>query len=105
MKKLADAAKLNSKEYTNHSMRATCIGTLDNKGFEARHITAISSHKRESTIKTLLDKMSRFQEREMYDALNESIIPKKQKNSTAQDMQGTLVNEPAASTINKNKLF
>ena len=52
MKTLILNAKLSTSGYTNHSIRATCIGTLDNSGFEARHITAISSHKNESTIKT-----------------------------------------------------
>ena len=45
MKTLTIAAKLEYNEYTKYSIRATCIGTLDEKGFEARHITAISSHK------------------------------------------------------------
>ena len=28
--------------YTNHSVRATCITVLDNKGFEARDIMSVS---------------------------------------------------------------
>ena len=52
MKILVKSAGLEMDIYTNHSIRATSIGTLDNKGFEARHITAISSHKNENTIKT-----------------------------------------------------
>ena len=34
--------------YMNHSIRATVISTLDRDGFEARHITALSSHKSEA---------------------------------------------------------
>ena len=40
-----------SVDYTNHSIRVTCISTLDMAGFEARHIMALSSHKNEATIK------------------------------------------------------
>ena len=47
MKNLSKQLNL-SKLYTNHSLRATTITLLDNKGFEARHI--ISSHKTESSI-------------------------------------------------------
>ena len=79
MKRLATEAKLDCNDYTNHSIRATCIGTLDSKGFEARHITAISSHKSESTIKTYSTKCPDSKKREMYDALNASVIPKGQR--------------------------
>ncbi len=40
-----------SKEYTNHNLRATCITKLDDAGVEARHITTVSGHKREETIR------------------------------------------------------
>ncbi|XP_072182398.1 uncharacterized protein [Diadema setosum] len=40
-----------SKVYTNHCLRATSIHKLDNAGFEARHIMAISGHKSETSIK------------------------------------------------------
>ena len=51
---------LQSKEYTNHSIRVTCISKLDMCGFEARHITAISSHKSESTICEWLHLLAEF---------------------------------------------
>ena len=79
MKTLINNASLECKMYTNHSIRATVIGMLDDKGFEARHITAISSHKNESTIKTYSKKCPEEKKKEMYDALNEQIIPKKSK--------------------------
>jgi integrase len=44
MKNLSKQLNL-SKLYTNHSLRATTITLLDNKGFEARHIMSISGHK------------------------------------------------------------
>ena len=40
-----------SKPYTNHCIRATAITTLDEHGFEARHIMSVSGHKSESSLK------------------------------------------------------
>ena len=77
MKTLIKNAHLSNDLYTNHSIRATCIGTLDNSGFEGRHIMAISSHKNESTIKTYSTKCPESKKHQMYQALNESVIPKK----------------------------
>ena len=74
---LSDAAKLSPNNYTNHSIRTMCIGKLDDKGFEARHITALSSHKNENTIKTYATKCPESKKREMYDALSETIVPKR----------------------------
>ena len=51
MPTLSENAKL-SRHYTNHSIRGTCITILDQKGFEARDIMTVSSHKREETIKS-----------------------------------------------------
>ena len=96
MKNLSEAAKLGPNNYTNHSIRATCIGTLDEKGFEACHITTLSSHKSESTIKTYSNKCPDNKKREMYDALNDSVIPKKTK---TQD-----TNKEVKSTINVQDL-
>ena len=49
MKQISIEAML-SKEYTNHSIRATSITILDTKGFEARHIMSVSGHRQESNI-------------------------------------------------------
>ncbi|XP_041471988.1 uncharacterized protein LOC121421357 [Lytechinus variegatus] len=40
-----------SRPYTNHCIRATTITTLDEQGFEARHIMTVSGHKSESSLK------------------------------------------------------
>ena len=56
MKTLCEEANLSKKTYTKHSIRATCISNLDKAGYEARHITAISGHKSESTVKTYADR-------------------------------------------------
>ena len=79
MKTLIKEAKLETSLYTNHSIRATCIHTLDKNSFEARHITAISGHKNESTVKTYSTKCPENKKREMYEALKDSVIAKKPK--------------------------
>ena len=77
MKQLSEEANLANKGYTNHSIRGTCIGKLDRSGFEARHITAISSHKSESTIREYSTKCPENKRKEMFNALAEDIIPPK----------------------------
>ena len=98
MKNLIKDAKLNFDRYTNHSIRATVIGTLDDKGFEARHITAISSHKNENTIKTYSKKCPESKKREMYDTLNETLIAKKPKQDVPE--QKPLLQNDQNATIN-----
>ena len=43
MKEISKLAHL-SREYTNHSIRATSVTILDDYGFEARHIMCVSGH-------------------------------------------------------------
>ena len=50
-KNISREAKL-SKCYTNHSIRVTAVTILDKSGFEARHITAVSGHKNEVSIRS-----------------------------------------------------
>ena len=38
--------------YANHGLRAICITTLDQNGFEARHIMAVSGQKSEANIRS-----------------------------------------------------
>ncbi|XP_072033396.1 uncharacterized protein [Amphiura filiformis] len=40
-----------SQIYTNHCLRATNVATLDQAGFEARHIMSITGHKSEASIR------------------------------------------------------
>jgi hypothetical protein len=51
MSDLSVAAAL-SKTYTNHCTRATAITTLDQAGYEARHIMRVSGHRNEALIKS-----------------------------------------------------
>ena len=69
MKLISERAGL-SKIYTNHCIRSTVITSLDEKGFEARHITAVSGHKSENTIKSYSVKCPDSKKREMCDALS-----------------------------------
>lgn len=41
-----------SRNYTNHSIRATCITLLSSFGFEARQIMRVSGHKSESSLRS-----------------------------------------------------
>ena len=85
MKHLSKEICLSSLEYTNHSIRATCITLLDNAQFEARHIIAVTGHKAESSIKKYSRNCSSAKKREMSDALAANILPKVAK--TAENIQ------------------
>ena len=82
MKGLSERAKL-SKNYTNHCIRSTCITNLDDSGFEARHITAVSGHKSETTIKNYSVKCPDKKKRQMSDALSERFLPNVQVKSSS----------------------
>ena len=79
---LSDKAML-SKRYTNHSVRATCISTLDEAGVEARHIMKLSSHKNESTIKEYATECPENKRKEMFVHLSNAIKPPKRPKSAA----------------------
>ena len=59
-----------SQRYTNHCIRATSIQTLDRAGFEARHITRITGHKSESSIKSYSKRLSENTKRLMSNTLS-----------------------------------
>ncbi len=75
MKKLSIAAKL-SFVYTNHSIRATAITILDECGYEARHIMALSGHKSESSIRSYASQTSLSTNWKMSETLAESLNKK-----------------------------
>jgi integrase len=70
--KMKNLSKQLSKLYTNHSLRATTITLLDNKGFEARHIMSISGHKSESSIRSY-SRTDDTQKRKISKALNQGV--------------------------------
>ena len=69
LKKLCEEASLEHKIYTNHSIRSTCISKLDDSGFKACHITALTSRKSEATIKQYSVKWPDKKKQEMFNAL------------------------------------
>lgn len=76
MKKLSIEAKL-SCVYTNHSIRATTITILDECGYEARHIMALSGHRSESSIRSYASQTSLSTKRKMSETLSDSLNNKK----------------------------
>jgi len=76
MKKLSIEAKL-SCVYTNHSIRATTITILDECGYEARHIMALSGHRSESNIRSYASQTSLSTKRKTSETLSESLNNKK----------------------------
>ena len=57
MKTLIKEAELIDPKYMNHSIRKTCLITLDETGIEGRHMMYLSSHKSERTIKEYTNKV------------------------------------------------
>ena len=79
MKFLMKDVTLSKKTYTNHSIRSTVISTLNNSGFEAHHIIAVSGHKSESTIKQYAKKCPENKKRQMAEALGNQLVVNKKK--------------------------
>ena len=57
MKDISRAADL-SKQYTNHSIRATAVTVLDHSNFEAGHIMRVTGHKSEASIRSYSRRLS-----------------------------------------------
>ena len=108
MKTLMTDAKLTNKEYTNHSIRSTVVSNLDRSGFEARHITTISGHKSEATIKEYSVKCPDVKKREMCDALAGSIMqPKKFKQGPSTSTNSIVVSDELQffSALTQTKMY
>jgi hypothetical protein len=71
MKNISRAADL-SKEYTNHSIRATAVTVLDHSNFEARHIMRVSGHKSEASIRSYSRRLSENKQREISETLGQA---------------------------------
>ena len=55
LKAISKLANL-TREYTNHSIRATSVTILDECGFEVRHIMCVTSHRSEASIRSCASK-------------------------------------------------
>ena len=84
---LGQSVKLDA-EYTNHSIRATVILTLDRDSFEARHIIKLSSHKSEATVKEYAITCPENKRKEMFDSLTNAMNPSKNKKAKVTSAAG-----------------
>lgn len=75
MPTLVREAGLSNKILTNHCIRSTCITILDQSGYEARHIMAISGHKHEESIKSYASKTSCATKRQISETLSKALAP------------------------------
>ena len=67
-----------SKRYTNHSLRSTTVHILDSNQFAGRHITSITGHKSETSLKTYTGYTAPNIKRKMSDTITDSLRPEKQ---------------------------
>ena len=104
MKNLSFSAQLSSNTYTNHSICSTCITNLDKLGFEARHITALSGHKSEATIKEYSVQCPEGKKRQMCDALLNTLHPTKKRKPTSTVTSGTAPNTTTISASDLNQI-
>ena len=80
-KKLSTDAEL-SYIYTNHSIRVTTITVLDECGYEARYIMAVSGRKSENSIRSYAARTSLSKKRKMSEALSFSTSENKIKSDS-----------------------
>ena len=73
MKTISKQSNL-SRQFTNHSIRATSITVLDLSKFSDRDIMSISGHKSETSIKNYTGKVSTDRRYEMSSALAASVM-------------------------------
>ena len=73
MTEISQAAGL-SKNYTNHSVRATAITVWSNAGILNRHIMAISGHRNEQSLVNCNARPSSLQLRNCSDVLSRSLL-------------------------------
>ena len=93
-----------SKIYTNHCICSTVITSLDAFGFEARHITAVSGHKSENTIKSYSTKCPDVKKREMSDVLS-SILGEKTNIPNPAKPTAATISKPPPQSANTGNVF
>ena len=82
MKNLFKNAEL-SNIYMNHCIWASVVTSLDEQGFEAHHIMAITGHKSENSFKSYASKCPERKRGEMIDALVSNLIQDELQNKVA----------------------
>lgn len=78
MNEISKAANL-SREYTNHSCRATTVHILDEAQIPSRHIMSVTGHKSEASLKTYSGKTCEKTKKMMSDTLSEKTLCKTSK--------------------------
>jgi hypothetical protein len=81
MTEISRAANL-SKEYTNHSCRATTVHVLDEAEFPSRHIMSITGHISETSLKTYSGKPSENTKKRMSKVISEKTLGVSEKTET-----------------------
>ena len=72
MASISKKSKL-SKLYTNHSIRASTITSLDHEAFEARHIMRTSGYKSEASIRNYSSRLRESKKREISSTLSRAL--------------------------------
>lgn len=73
MKELSENAHL-SQMYTNHCIHVSVVSTLDEEGYEARHIMHVTSHKSEESLKSYGAKCPEKKRKQMFDTLANKVL-------------------------------
>ena len=85
-----------SQIYTNHCIRATCITTLDEVGFPARHIMSVSGHRSEASVRSY-SKTKIGTKRRISDALSELTETDQERSSAEQQQRNANASRPSSS--------
>ena len=101
MNTLKDISKQASREYTNHSIRATSVTLLDECGFEARHIMCVSGHRSESSIRSYASKTTDKLKFAMSTGLSSALCDETGLSNAVCDETGLLCVEPESSAVNQ----
>ena len=70
-----------SQRYANHYLRATTVHILDSNKFSGRHVTSITGHKSESSLKTYTGYTAPNIKRKMSETISNTLRPEKQSNT------------------------
>ena len=73
MTKISNGANT-SKTYTNHSVRVTCVTTLDDKGFSHEEIATTTGHKNIQSVARYTRCLNNGRKRSMADALQSTLL-------------------------------
>jgi hypothetical protein len=70
-----------SQRYANHYLRATTVHILDSNKFSGRHVTSVTGHKSESSLKTYTGYTAPNIKRKMSETISNTLRPEKQSST------------------------